>query len=116
QINNDNYKIPESDPDQLGHRRSDYIEPFLNYIISEAGYSNDVVFAAPRLYGRLFAKEGRAYVPLHRPVRHFLCCDLYADIDVVDCHPVLICQLLQLFGDETGFQLMNKWSKNREAY
>lgn len=111
QIINGNFILPEP----TERNKVDNVEPFLNYALTTGGFKT-VTYACSKEFGRLGSQDGRSYVQLHRPVRHFLCKSMYSDHDIVDCHPVIIGQLLNLFGDSTGYELMKKWSKNREKY
>ena len=72
------------------------------YLVGEGGY------------GRLYIKQGKSYIGLPKNVRHFLAHDLYSDHDIVNCHPVLARQLMDLFN--VNGSAMDDWNANRESY
>jgi hypothetical protein len=46
-------------------------------------------------YGRVYAKKNLGLVGLRREVRHTLANGLYVDVDIVNCHPVLLSQICE---------------------
>jgi hypothetical protein len=64
-------------------------------------------------YGRFYVKTGKSYVTISRPVRHFLARDIYADIDIDNCHPVIVEQLFTLL---VGYEsdALKLWNNNRD--
>ena len=90
------------------------------------GYS--VVFSTCRKsddnaggYGRLFPDDGYSYVSMHRPVRKFIASGIYSDHDIVNCHPVIISQLLNTFNIRNidglnASSLFAQWNDKREEY
>ena len=58
-------------------------------------------------------KSARSYIEISRPVRHFLARDIYTDVDVVNCHPILIEQLFPLLvGSES--KALKLWNEKRD--
>lgn len=47
-----------------------------------------------RTYGRVYPARSLSLVSVRREVRHRLCLDNYIDIDIANCHPVLLLQQL----------------------
>jgi hypothetical protein len=114
----------------LGHMQKnksdkiDKISPFLSYVCQHAKRtgSKRIDFTNRREsgakgWGRLtpdFKKSAFRinYVKLPRAIRHYLAAGLYTDIDIDNCHPVLIEQLMQLW-DPKKADLMKKWNSDR---
>jgi len=66
--------------------------------------------------GRLYpVNPNQGYVGITRSVRHYLAHDLYTDIDIENCHPVI---MEQMFPVLTGKQseAIRDWNINREQY
>ena len=49
-------------------------------------------------YGRVYANKSLSLCCMRKPVRHALCRDYYSDIDVENCHPVILQHLCQVNG------------------
>lgn len=49
--------------------------------------------AEPHMGGRMFAKGGLSLQSFRKEIRHTLAKDLYIDIDIVNCHPVILKQI-----------------------
>eukprot|EP01031_Cornospumella_fuschlensis_P024678 gene24678-29820_t len=61
--------------------------------------------------GRLYVRNNLGYLPMRLEIRHFLCRELYTDIDVVNCHPSMLDQVFKnQFPELRGYVL------NREDY
>jgi hypothetical protein len=64
-------------------------------------------------YGRLFpVKSIHGYVMVTRSVRHYLARNIYTDIDIDNCHPVLIEQLFPLITQQES-EAIKYWNNNR---
>lgn len=107
----------------------DYLEPsdsaqskaFLNYVITKSRkgvmrneYSTSRENGS-KGWGRLSADKGKSYVTLTRKARHYLAMNFYTDIDIQNCHPVLIEQLCDLYGLTAERDLLRHWAENRET-
>ena len=46
-------------------------------------------------YGRVFPKNALGLFSIRREIRHTLARDNYIDIDIENCHPVLLCQICE---------------------
>jgi phage/plasmid-associated DNA primase len=46
-------------------------------------------------YGRIYPSKGLSQSIMRREIRHFLCKDLYWDIDLINAHPVILYNLCQ---------------------
>lgn len=44
-------------------------------------------------YGRVYAKKSLSLGSIRKEIRHTLCKDIYVDIDIENCHPVLLNQI-----------------------
>jgi len=68
-------------------------------------------------FGRLKPKKTNdtAYVQMTRPVRQFLTRDFCTDIDIKNCHPVIMEQLYHMYYGEPNKDLIH-WNENRERY
>lgn len=64
-------------------------------------------------FGRLYGTKG-SFETLEKECRGTICRDFYYDIDIVNCHPVLLTQ----FARSKGFDLpeVDKYVESREAY
>ena len=80
------------------------------------GNSHEVIFTLPTEHvGRLYPKRGRSSVQgLKRDVRKALTHDNYTDIDIVNCHPVLLSQLFKKHSLECPY--LDKYIENREEH
>ena len=64
-------------------------------------------------YGRLYpTKSVHGYVQITRSVRHYLARNIYTDIDIDNCHPVLIEQLFPLIVQRESPSI-KYWNSNR---
>eukprot|EP01031_Cornospumella_fuschlensis_P025542 gene25542-30841_t len=61
--------------------------------------------------GRLYVRNNIGYLPMRLEIRHFLCRELYTDIDVVNCHPSMLDQVFK-----NQFRELNGYVLNREDY
>lgn len=64
-------------------------------------------------YGRLYADGALSMQGFSRGIRKYLAGDLYHDIDIENCHPVLLAQICERNGWETP--KLNHYINNREA-
>lgn len=65
-------------------------------------------------FGRLYPiKSVHGYVQVTRSVRHYLAKDIYTDIDIDNCHPVLIEQLFPLIVHRESVSV-KYWNRNRK--
>lgn len=94
-------------------RNKQHLTPALKYI-KQHGKESGIVskYKVTGGYGRLYAQTGKSYVTISRPVRHFLASDIYADIDIDNCHPVIVEQLFTLL---VGYESdsLKLWNNNR---
>jgi hypothetical protein len=65
-------------------------------------------------YGRLYAKGGASLERLEREARGTLCQDYYYDIDIKNCHPVLLVQYAKRRYDR-DLTAVRRYVENREA-
>lgn len=64
-------------------------------------------------FGRLYpVKSVHGYVQITRSVRHYLARDIYTDVDIDNCHPVLIEQLFPLIVQRES-PYIKYWNNNR---
>jgi len=95
-------------------RNKDQLVPTLKHI-NRYGKDEGTVqkYSVTGGYGRFYAKTGKSYVTISRPVRHFLARDIYADIDIDNCHPVIVEQLFTLL---VGYEsdALKLWNNNRD--
>jgi hypothetical protein len=94
-------------------RNKDQLVPTLKHIRRYGKTVGSVnKYAVTGGYGRLYAQTGKSYVTISRPVRHFLARDIYADIDIDNCHPVIVEQLFTLL---VGYESdsLKLWNNNR---
>jgi hypothetical protein len=63
--------------------------------------------------GRVYAKKALGFISLRKELRSLFAKDAYVDIDVVNAHPEIICQLCQ---DTMSLTVLPAYVANREAY
>lgn len=63
-------------------------------------------------FGRFYAVKSISMQSMPREIRHTLAKDLYADIDVVNAHPVILMHLCK--NKDMSPKILNKYIKNRE--
>ena len=82
----------------------------------QKGNSHKVDFTLPTAHvGRLYPKRGASSVQgLKRDVRKALTHDNYTDIDIVNCHPVLLSQLFKRHNLECPY--LDEYIENREEH
>ena len=85
-------KAKRLDPGQLTQ-----LQRLRKRLKEQKGISHEVIFTLPTSHvGRLYPKPGASSVQgLKRDVRKALTHDSYTDIDIVNCHPVLLSQLFK---------------------
>ena len=64
--------------------------------------------------GRMFAKDALSLQSMKKCVRHTISHMWYDDIDIVNCHPTLLCQYLTK-KDFAGGQILKRYCENRDA-
>ena len=52
-------------------------------------------------WGRIYPKKCINLGIMRRPIRHFLCSDLYYDIDIKNCHPTILYNVCQHYNIKT---------------
>ena len=71
----------------------DQLQNYLNlYDKSKNGFIT-TFYQPAHLWGRIMPTNYLSQCIFHRPTRHSFCNDKLIDIDMVNCHPVLICQI-----------------------
>ena len=65
-------------------------------------------------YGRVYANKSLSLCCVRKEVRHALCRDYYADIDVENCHPVMLQHLCQSNGLACTY--LTNYVNNRNAF
>ena len=74
-----------------------------------------VVYATSKSgYGRVYANKSLSLCCVRKEVRHALCRDYYADIDVENCHPVMLQHLCQTNGLACTY--LTNYVNNRNAF
>lgn len=86
-----------------------YSKPHGNKVIFSTEHSGGKVG-----WGRLTPDLGRGYVALRRSIRHFMAYDLYSDHDIVNCHPVIVRHLFQVYDMDDAVLLIDEFNNNRE--
>ena len=80
------------------HRGRDLVDILRSYrarpILKDGSRNIKYEYATGRADGRLMSKGGVTIQDMDRPVRHALCADKLCDLDLVNAHPMLYCQLL----------------------
>ena len=104
-----------------GGKKLDALVPQLKYIINYGKLSGTTLkfstkhkTSGSKGMGRLTVQNGYNYVQITRPVRHFMAEGIYSDHDIVNCHPVIARQLMDLFGIDGS--PLDQWNANREQY
>lgn len=60
--------------------------------------------------------KDKSYVEITRAVRQFLVKDCASDVDIVNCHPVILSHLYPVFNKDQKFTEIDEWNTNREKY
>jgi hypothetical protein len=63
--------------------------------------------------GRVYPEKSLSLCQIRREVRHTLCKNIYADIDIRNCHPVLLEQICATNGISTPF--LTEYIRNRDT-
>jgi hypothetical protein len=72
--------------------------------------------AAGRLgYGRLYGSKG-SFETLEKECRGTICSDFYHDIDIVNCHPVLLVQFAQQRYPDSPLTEVQRYNNDREGF
>ena len=102
-------KAKRLDPGQLTQ-----LQRLRKRLKEQKGISHEVIFTLPTSHvGRLYPKRGASSVQgLKRDVRKALTHDSYTDIDIVNCHPVLLSQLFKRHNLECP--CLDEYIANRE--
>lgn len=65
-------------------------------------------------FGRVYPESCQSLGQMRRPIRHFLCKDLYWDIDIINAHPTILLNLCEAW-DFPHIEL-KKYIENRKKY
>lgn len=84
------------------------------YLRSSINGKVNVTYSQKRGYGRFFANKGLSLQSLCKKIRHTIAREYYVDLDIVNCHPVLL-QYLCKKNNFTHTQL-TEYIKNRDKY
>ena len=60
-------------------------------------YYLETTYMSRDQYGRVYPSGCESLGQMRRPVRHFLCKDLYWDIDIINAHPVILLNLCEAY-------------------
>ena len=63
-------------------------------------------------YGRVYANKSLSLGSLRKEVRHTLAKDIYVDIDIENCHPMILCQVCSKSGIEC--ESLTEYTTNRD--
>ena len=74
-----------------------------------------IIYKKKCSYGRTFCRWSAGLQSLRKEIRHTLAKDYYIDIDIVNCHPVLLLQILKMNKYET-IKYISKYVSNRDEY
>lgn len=64
--------------------------------------------------GRYYCKNGVGLQMLKKEIRLFLCDNKYMDVDIINCHPVLLEQMLKK--EDIQCKMLSEYNKNREKF
>ena len=73
---------------------------------------NTIIYKKKCCYGRTFCRWSAGLQTLRKEIRHTLSKDYYTDIDIVNCHPVLLLQILKI-NNYTNIRYLTKYVENR---
>jgi len=92
-----------------------FLVTLYNSLNKEKNFMN-VIYDYPkdRSYGRIYPENSLSLCRIRRPIRHLLCLDNYIDIDIVNCHPVLLLQ--QLKKNNVVCPFLEEYVNNRDKY
>jgi hypothetical protein len=65
-------------------------------------------------YGRLYGSAG-SFETLEKECRGTMCQEFYHDIDIVNCHPVILCQFASMYYN-TRLVELERYCANRDSY
>lgn len=74
----------------------------------------NVCYSQKKGYGRFFANKGLSLQSLCKKIRHTIARDYYVDLDIVNCHPVLLQYLCKKHG--FAHAQLTEYIKNRDKY
>ena len=80
----------------------------LDKLIRSNKSEQDISYVVKKGYGRLYAKSVVSYLCFKKAIRYALASEMYYDVDMENCHPVIIEHLYE--------QLLNKPSKHFKYY
>ena len=91
----------------------------VTYNLSHKNYNKDTTMTSCRSassngWGRLYGSKG-SFETLERKIRGTLCKDFYVDIDIKNCHPVILSQLIKTKFNKDMPEL-DTYIQNREYY
>lgn len=66
-------------------------------------------------YGRLYGSKG-SFETLEKECRGTICADFYYDIDIVNCHPVLLVQFAQQRYPDSPLTEVQRYNNDREGF
>ena len=76
---------------------------------------NTIIYKKKCSYGRTFCRWSAGLQSLRKEIRHTLAKDYYIDIDIVNCHPVLLLQILKM-KKYKNIKYLSKYVSNRDEY
>lgn len=79
---------------------------YSNIVLKDNEYVLKSTFYQTREGGRLTAKRGLSGQMISRPIRHAIFRDKYYDIDIVNCHPVILLQYCKM--NEISCEALNE--------
>jgi len=74
-----------------------------------------VIYKQKNSYGRFMAVDGVSLQMFQKDVRKYLCNEFYEDVDIVNCHPVLLKQVLEK-NDIVECKMLNDYIEDREKF
>lgn len=84
----DDPDLDEEDPFKMAEK----------YFKKSSGGSNTTKYKQNRTEGRFYAVGSLSLQNLHREIRHTIARDFYVDIDISNCHPVILSHLCDVHG------------------
>ena len=64
-------------------------------------------------YGRVYPKACESLGQMRRPIRHFLCKDLYYDVDIINAHPTILLNLCEAW--EIPCDMLRQYVEDRDS-
>ena len=75
----------------------------------------NIVYKKVCKFGRTFCKLSAGLQSLRKEIRHTIAKDNYIDIDITNCHPVLLLQILKM-NNYPNIKYLEKYVNDREEY